>query len=71
MIEKKEEPKAMTPEQMRIMIEQERQGRIEACTLELRAVMKPILDKYRCSVFPEIIMRGNNTSSRMAVVAND
>jgi hypothetical protein len=63
--------KKMTPEEMRVIIEQERQGRIEACTRELQIVMQPVLEKYRCSVMPEIIHRGDATISRMVTVAND
>ena len=71
MTDKKEEPKTPTPEQMRLMIEQERQERIEACTRELQIVMQPVLEKYRCSVIAETVHRGNDTFSRMVTVAND
>lgn len=71
MTAKKPEPKTMTPEEMRLVIEQERQGRIDACTRELQAVIQPVLDKHRCSFIPEITLRGNAQSAQMTVLAND
>lgn len=71
MTAKKPEPKAMTPEEMRLVIEQERQGRIDACIRELMAATQPILDKYRCSLIGETVIRGSAVSSRPLVIAND
>lgn len=71
MTENNDEPKALSPEDMRKIIEQERQGRIEACTREVQAVTKPIFEKYRCSLIGETVIRGNAVSSRPLVIAND
>ena len=67
MVDKNQEPKAMTPEQMRAMIEQERQERIEACTVAI----KTLLQKYNCQMTPQVIIQGSNVTSQIVIVAQD
>lgn len=67
MTEKKEEPKPMTSEEMKFVIEQERQGRIEACGREIQGV----LQKYNCSLEAQTVIRNNAVASQALIVAND
>ena len=62
-----EESKKLTPEQMKVIIEQERQGRIEACGREIQAA----LQKHNCSLEAQTVIRNNAVASQALVVAND
>lgn len=59
-------------EKAKRLVETDRAKREAACTAEIQAAMKPILEKYRCDLKPTLVMhRGMMTVARIESVAVD
>jgi hypothetical protein len=67
MKEEKEEPKELTSNQMKVIIEQERQGRIEACSLAINTV----LQEHKARLVSIVIIQERQISTRIDLVPLD
>lgn len=52
---------------LRDAIEQERQKRVRLCAQELQA----LLQKYRCSIIPRVMLEGDRVVSSISIVSNE